>query len=115
MALADIILRIRPALQPPAWTVQSQQITPRQFSDAVLQRVANNPNQVLCECPRHLAELLGQIARFEDYSRDCLNLSAKDAELHAQLNTMAATARNLFEKALHMVATHEGISLQEDV
>ena len=115
MALADILLRTRPALQPPTWTVQNQHIPPRQFSDKVLQRVANNPNQVLCECPRHLAELLGQIARFEDYSRACLDLSAKDAELHTQLNTMAATARNMFEKALQMVATHEGISLQEDV
>jgi DNA-binding transcriptional MerR regulator len=115
MTLADIVLRTRPGLPSPAWTVESQLIPARQFSDAVLQRVANNPNQVLCECPRHLAELLGQIARFEDYSRDCLNLSDKDAELHAQLNTMAATSRNLFEKALQMVATHEGISLQEDV
>jgi hypothetical protein len=88
-------------------------IPPRQFSDAVLQRVANIPSQVLCECPRHVAELIGQLGRFEDYSRDCLNQSAKDAELHTQLNSMAATARALFEQALHMVAQHEGISLQE--
>jgi hypothetical protein len=79
----------------------------------VLQRVANIPSQVLCECPKHVAELIGQLGRFEEYSRDCLNQSPKDTELHTHLNAMAASARALFEEALQMVAAHEGISLQE--
>lgn len=113
--LADIVQSARPAQlsSPRAWVEASRPIPPRQFSDAVLQRVANIPSQVLCECPRHVAELIGQLGQFEDYSRDCLNQSPKDRELHAQLNTMAASARALFEDALRMVATHEGISLQE--
>lgn len=113
--LADIVQSTRPPLSAPAWTADAlrQPIPARQFSDAVLQRVANTPSQVLCECPRHVAELIGQLSRFEDYSRDCLNQGPKDAELHTQLNTVAATARALFEKALQMVATHEGISLEE--
>jgi hypothetical protein len=114
-ALADIVQSTRPPREVPARHGGHARlpIPPRQFSDAVLQRVANIPSQVLCECPRHVAELIGQLGRFEDYSRDCLNQSAKDAELHTQLNSMAATARALFEQALHMVAQHEGISLQE--
>lgn len=113
--LADIVQSARPPViaQVRSWGDQSQPIPVRQFSDAVLQRVANIPSQVLCECPRHVAELIGQLGRFEDYSRDCLNQSPKDKELHAQLNTMAATARALFEDALRMVAAHEGISLQD--
>ena len=113
--LADIVQSARPPLVAPArvWNDAGQPIPPRQFSDAVLQRVANIPSQVLCECPRHVAELIGQLGQFEDYSRDCLNQSPKDKELHTQLNTMAASARALFEDALRMVATHEGISLQE--
>jgi hypothetical protein len=100
----------------PSWALDTlaHPIPARQFSDQVLQRVANIPSQVLCECPRHVAELIGQLGRFEDYSHDCLNQSPKDAELHKQLNIVAATARALFEKALHMVAMHEGISLQEN-
>ena len=115
LALTTIIQSARPPLYAPSWVVESlaTPIPSRQFSDAVLQRVANIPSQVMCECPRHVAELIGQLAQFEDYSRDCLNESPKDAELHRQLNTMAASARALFEKALHMVATHEGISLAE--
>lgn len=114
-ALIDIIQSTRPPLSAASWALDqlANPIPARQFSDEVLQRVANIPSQVLCECPRHVAELIGQLGRFEDYSRDCLNQSPKDAELHTQLNIMAATARALFEKALHMVATHEGISLKE--
>ncbi|PIT75674.1 MerR family transcriptional regulator [Limnohabitans sp. G3-2] len=113
--LAEIVQSARPApvAHVRAWGDNNQPIPARQFSDAVLQRVANIPSQVLCECPRHVAELIGQLGRFEDYSRECLNQSPKDKDLHAQLNTMAATARALFEDALRMVATHEGISLQD--
>lgn len=96
-----------------AWGDLSRPVPPRQYSDAVLQRVVNIPSQVLCECPRHVAELIGQLGRFEDYSRECQSQNTKDRQLHTQLNTMAASARALFEEALHMVAVHEGISLQE--
>lgn len=114
-ALADVVQRARPTMTNPpgAWDLANAPIRPRQYSDAVLQRVANMPTQVLCECPRHVAELIGQLGRFEDYSRDCLNQSPKDTALHTQLHNMAASARALFESALLMVATHEGISLQE--
>jgi len=115
-ALLDIILSARQSHPVAAWVLNKlpNPIPARQFSDGVLQRVANIPSQVLCECPRHVAELIGQLGRFEDYSRDCLNQSAKDAELHTQLNIVAATARALFENALQMVAAHEGISLREE-
>ena len=114
-ALADILRSARPPLPDIAEAFQKAFGTapPRQFSDAVLQRVANIPSQVLCECPRHVAELIGQLGRFEDYSQDCLQQSPKDQALHQRLHTMAATARALLEQALQMVADHENISLQE--
>ena len=113
--LSDIVQSARPPLEVPVrtWPEAGQPIPPRQYSDAVLQRVANIPSQVLCECPRHVAELIGQLGKFEDYSLDCLSQSTKDKALHTQLNTMAASARALFEDALRMVAEHEGISLQD--
>jgi DNA-binding transcriptional MerR regulator len=116
-ALVDLVRRLRPPVSAPAWAMDSasSSIPDRQFSDAVLQRVANIPSQVLCECPRHVAELIGLLARFEDYSRDCQSLNINDAQLHAHLNRMAATARAMFEQGLQMVASHEGISLQESV
>lgn len=87
-------------------------VPPRKYSDDTLRRVANISSQVLCECPRHVAELITQLASFEQYSQDCLNKSAEDAHLHAYLSSVSGSARALFEKALEMVAQHENIPLQ---
>ncbi|KAI9549212.1 hypothetical protein GHT06_007199 [Daphnia sinensis] len=80
-ALANIVRSTRPALTDASWGLPhlNDPVPPRQFSDAVLQRGANIPSQVLCECPRHVAELIGQLGRFEDYSLDCLQQSPKTA------------------------------------
>jgi DNA-binding transcriptional MerR regulator len=87
-------------------------VPPRKYSDETLNRVANTTSQVLCECPRHVAELITQLASFEQYSQDCLNKSTEDAHLHAYLSTVSGSARALFEKALEMVAQHENITLE---
>jgi hypothetical protein len=79
----------------------------------VLQRVAAISTQVLCECPRHVAELISQLSSFEKYSNECLNSSVNDAKLHAYLSAVSGTARALFEEALQRVALQEGIDLSE--
>lgn len=86
-------------------------VPPRKYSDETLQRVANISSQVLCECPRHVAELISQLASFEQYSQECLSRSSEDAHLHAYLSSVSGSARALFEKALEMVAQHENIPL----
>jgi DNA-binding transcriptional MerR regulator len=86
----------------------------RRYSDATLARVAASPNNVVCECPRHIADLIGQLSAFEQYSEDCLNDTAEDARLHAYLRSVAGSARALFEHALQMAAQHGGITLEED-
>lgn len=84
---------------------------PRRFSDEALTEIAARSTTVACECPRHVAELVGQLASFEIYSAECLNRNADDAALHADLNRVAATARALFESALERVALAEGFEL----
>ena len=86
-------------------------ITRRKYSDAVLHRVAGISTNVLCECPRHVAELISQLCSFEDYSQECLNKNAEDAHLHAYLRSISGSARELFENALEKIAQHEGIDL----
>jgi DNA-binding transcriptional MerR regulator len=88
-------------------------IPQRKYSDATLTRVAGISTNVLCECPRHVAEIIAQLASFEQYSYECLNKSTEDAHLHAYLCSVSGSARALFENALEMVAKHEGIELQE--
>ena len=86
-------------------------IPPRKFNDMTLMRVSGISTNVLCECPRHVAEIIAQLASFEQYSHDCLNKSSEDAHIHAYLSSVSGSARALFESALEMVAQHEGIDL----
>lgn len=88
-------------------------IPPRQYSDKTLARVTEIASNVLCECPRHVAELISQLAHFEQYSQECLNNSGEDAQLHAYLSAVSGSARALFERALERVAQHEGIMLDD--
>ena len=88
-------------------------IPARKYSDATLTRIAGISSSILCECPRHVAELIGQLASFEQYSQECLNNSTEDAHLHGYLRAVSGSARAMFERALEMVAVHEGISLND--
>jgi hypothetical protein len=90
-------------------------IPQRKYSDSTLMRVAGISSNVLCECPRHVAEIISQLISFEQYSHECLNKSTQDAHLHAYLSSVSGSARALFESALEMVAKHEGIDLSENI
>lgn len=86
-------------------------VTPRRFSDEALVGLSERVSLVACECPRHVAELVMQLACFERYSADCLSGSPADAALHRELSELAGTARAMFEGALERVMTEEGIEL----
>ena len=88
-------------------------IPARKYSDETLARIAGISTNVLCECPRHVAELISQLASFEQYSQECLVRHADDAHLHGYLRSISGAARALFERALEMVAEHEGIALDK--
>ena len=92
---------------------QGAVIAQRKYSDQTLRRVAGISTNVLCECPRHVAELIAQLASFETYSQECLNQNTEDAHLHSFLRSIAGSARSLFENALEKIAQHEGIDLRE--
>jgi DNA-binding transcriptional MerR regulator len=87
------------------------QVPPRRFDDDTLVQLAAASGTMACECPRHVAELISQLASFEQYSQECLHRSSEDAHLHAHLASVSGSARALFERALEMVAEHEGIVL----
>jgi DNA-binding transcriptional MerR regulator len=86
-------------------------VPPRRFDDATLTAIAGLPSSVACECPRHVAELLMQLAGFEAYSAACASRGPADAALHTHLHQVAGRARSLFESAMERVARHEGLSL----
>jgi MerR family transcriptional regulator, light-induced transcriptional regulator len=113
LELAELLqsaLMLQPLLSSEGVTIHSGG---RKFSEEVLKRVANIPTNVLCECPKHVAELITQLADFETYSQDCLSRNQEDANLHAYLKIISGSARALFENALEKIADHEGIDLSE--
>lgn len=99
-----------PRMGPPA-AAPADAIPPRRWDDAALADFAGLSSTIACECPRHVAELLLQLSRFEAYSADCEHRSPADAALHAHLRQVAAGARARFEAALEHVARHEGLLL----
>jgi len=112
--LADLIdsLRVVDTESSAARLTSGTLIPARKYDDIELMRVAGISTNVLCECPKHVAEIITLLASFEQYSRECLNKSTEDAHLHSYLSTVSGSARALFESALEMVAKHEGIDLQ---
>jgi MerR family transcriptional regulator, light-induced transcriptional regulator len=106
--LAELLRSMTWADAPSHGPAQSPQavIPGRRFSDEDLARIAASPQQMLCECPRHIADIIGQLASFEDYSARCLNQSEEDAQVHAYLRSVSGSARALFEEALDRVIEH---------
>ena len=104
-------------------------IEPQRFSDAELAeltdpadaREAGNADAagatatrnavVHCECMRHIAEIVVQLAAFERYSAECASTSVSDAALHRHLNAITGSARTRFEQALQRVVSIEGVTL----
>jgi DNA-binding transcriptional MerR regulator len=78
------------------------------LSPEALALAARSTSRVLCECPRHLAELIQLLGAFEDYSDQCAVDSPVDRQLHDDLGAAARHARGEFEQALRRLATEEG-------
>ena len=105
LELAQIIATTRGATAPAS---AEATIAARRFSDEALADLAERPNSIACECPRHLAEIVMQLVSFEHYSEDCGARSPADAALHRHLSDLAGAARTLFEQALERVVRENG-------
>ncbi|WP_426192051.1 MerR family transcriptional regulator [Massilia sp. DWR3-1-1] len=86
-------------------------LAPPRFDDASLAALASMPSDLICECPRHLAELLMMLNSFERYSGECANRTPADAVVHRDLGVAAGQARMLLEAALERLARAEGLAL----
>lgn len=97
----------------PAAPEAGWQVAPRRFSDESLVRLMQMPSPVACECLRHMAEIVAQLAGFERYSQDCISTGPADAGLHRHLIRTAGAARTMFEQALQRVVDDERLELND--
>jgi DNA-binding transcriptional MerR regulator len=81
----------------------------RRFDDNALTDLLGLSSTIVCECPKHMAEILLQLLRFEAYSAECAARDRNDASMHVYLQRVAGTARQHFEAALERLAKHEGL------
>ena len=89
-------------------------VAPRRFSDEALARLAEMRSPVACECLRHMAEIVAQLAGFERYSDDCTATGPADAALHRHLSHTAGAARTMFEQALQRVVADGQLKLRDE-
>jgi MerR family transcriptional regulator, light-induced transcriptional regulator len=90
-----------------------QPVAPRRFDEASLARIAASSRILRCECPKHLVDLVSNLAAFEAYCEECEVRDVEDAALHAFFHSAAAKARSLIEAALARVVDAEGIVLED--
>ena len=64
----------------------------KKFTDRQLAHYLAISSTVRCECPRHVAELIIHLNRFEKYSAECENRSRDDAAMQFRHDQAAATA-----------------------
>ncbi len=93
---------------PPLDTSRSPE--PR-FNDRDLAYLSGISSKVACECPRHLVDLVMNLASFERYSAQCASRNPQDIALHLSLQNAAGLARGIMEQALDKLVTAEGLSL----
>jgi DNA-binding transcriptional MerR regulator len=107
--LASLLGLTRQPLQAAAVTPPLPIAAPRRYSDEALAGLTELPSSMTCECPRHVAEIVIQLAGFERYSAECTTRSPADAALHRHLCGVAGAARTLFEQALARLVSEEGL------
>ncbi len=98
-----------PEQAPTAWEFAGR-VAARRFTPQQLANLASARNEVECECPKHLAQLVSDLSAFEVYSDRCSSRNDEDAALHRYLHRTTAEARALVETALQKVAEAEGLS-----
>jgi MerR family transcriptional regulator, light-induced transcriptional regulator len=84
-------------------------VSARRFDDEQIARLREVRSSVDCECPNHLAGLIGSLVAFERYSEGCESRTPEDAALHALLHRGTAEARAAMEDLLVRVCEQDGI------
>ena len=107
----QLLLRVMKPELPGTLPLDSDTLPERLFDAGSLAKVSRMDSAVNCECPRHLAELLGALGSFEEYSAACEDRNEEDAMVHAMLHRTTARARRSLEEALDHLMKAEGIEL----
>ncbi len=72
------------------------------FSPESLQAIIAEEHKILCECPKHLAQLLLSLHGFVEYSESCADDSPAEAMVHKKLREIATQSVLQLESGLKL-------------
>ncbi len=72
------------------------------FSPESLQTILAEEHKILCECPKHLAQLLLSLHGFVEYSGNCADDSPAEAMVHKKLREIASQSIVQLESGLKL-------------
>lgn len=81
----------------------------RRFSEGELMHIALMASQAGCDCPRHLAELIGEINDYESHARRCGSTYGSVDEDHRRVAGHLRAARGQLEESLHAFVEKHGL------
>lgn len=87
------------------------EVPPHKFSRKQLERLANFPSAIDCECPQHLANLVRELTVFESYCQSCASKNLQDAALHNEIFKITAQARAMMEQGISLILEAENINI----
>ena len=82
---------------------------PRRFSDEELMHIAAMAAQAGCDCPRHIAELIGQINDYDSHARRCGSANGRVDEDHRLVAGHLGAARGQLEESLLALVEKHGL------
>lgn len=103
LTLCDVLTPLQEDLK--QFDLAIPETAPRNFDEHTLAQAASRSNQLNCECPPHLVDLIRRLQAFEDYSQTCGSENWQQAAIHACIYSYTCQARYLVEKALQAVLT----------
>lgn len=83
--------------------------TPRRYSDEELVHISLMASRAGCECPRHLAELIGEINDYEAHTRRCEGRHGAVDRDHAHVEKRLGGARAQLEESLSVFVEKHGL------
>ena len=81
----------------------------RRYSDEELVHISLMASQAGCECPRHLAALIGEINDYQAHARRCGRTFADVDPDHGLVAERVGSARGQLEDSLHVLVEKHGL------
>lgn len=83
--------------------------SPRRYSDEELVHISLMASRAGCECPHHLAELIGEINDYESHARRCGTIHGSIDEDHRLVAAHLGSSRGQLEESLHVLVEKHGL------